>query len=193
VNSRRTLADPTSNDRSPRQEDTIVTAAYNAPAVIDSSTIHGTRIELQVGHIPTPTEGLGPCSECPEHGSIADGQVLLGYRSPALSGIGETRVSDVVCLTCLPALTAMLQDSGVDQVTVEIPTPCFDMNTPTVSRLHHERDVLIRRLVVERVWANVIFWQQRFACTQQMLWRIARGDFAPFAGVSMFIPDTEPW
>jgi hypothetical protein len=165
-----------------------VTEAYNAPAVIGSSTIHGTRIELQVGHIPTPTEGLGPCSECPEHGSIADGVLLVGYHSAAL----QIKVTEAVCLACLPALTTTLQDCGVERVTVEIPSPCFGMNTPQVLRLHHERDVLIRHLVVERVWANIIFWQQRFAYTQQMLWRIARGDFDPFAGVSMFIPD-EPW
>jgi hypothetical protein len=162
-----------------------VTAAYNALAVIDSSTIHGTRIALQVGHIPAPTNGLGPCSECPEHGSIASGVVLVGYHSGVLH-------TEAVCLACLPALTTMLQDSGVDQVTVEIPTPCYKVKTPTVSRLHYERDVLIRRLVVERVQHNVIWAQQRFACTQQMLWRIARGDFAPYAGVSVFVPD-KPW
>lgn len=166
-----------------------MTAAYNAPAVIGSSTIHGTRIALQVGHIPAPTDGLGPCGECPEHGSIADGVLLVGYHSATL----QIRVTEAVCLTCLPALTATLQDYGVERVSVALPSPCFDMNTPQVARLHHERDVLIRRLVVERVRHNVIWAQQRFACTQQMLWRIARGDFDPFAGVSMFIPDDEPW
>lgn len=170
-----------------------MTTAYPAATTDPRSANHGTPValpQLIVEHVPaTPAEGLGPCSECPEHGSIADGVLLVGYHSATL----QIKVTEAVCLACLPALTAMLQDSGVDQVTVEIPTPCYKVKTQTVDRLHYERDVLIRRLVVERVRHNVIWAQQRFACTQQMLWRIARGDFDPFAGVSVFVPDTEPW